>query len=63
MPVSRANDTGEKLERLRRAHADFLARLAEFEKEEKELARKIREMIDKKKIHDVLDKILQTKTD
>lgn len=46
---------------MRKIHADFLAQMSEFEKREKDLAQKVRRAIDDKKIHNVLDRIIQMK--
>lgn len=59
MPVSEVDALQQKVERLRKIHADFLIQIEKFEKEEKELARKVRKAIDDKKIHGVLDRILK----
>ncbi len=59
MPVSEVDALQQKVERLREIHADFLIQIEKFEKEEKELARKVRKAIDDKKIHGVLDRILK----
>ena len=59
MPVSEVDALQQKVERLREIHADFLIQIEKLEKEEKELARKVRKAIDDKKIHGVLDRILK----
>lgn len=59
MPVNEIDALQQKVERLREIHVGFLIQMEKFEKEEKELARKVRKAIDDKKIHGVLDKILK----
>lgn len=61
MPVNQDDAVQRKIKSLQKVHEDFLARMAEFEKEQSELAKKFRAVVDKKKIHNVLEKIIKMK--
>ena len=50
-------DTEEKIKRLQAAYDSFLADWEKVEREEQKMAEKLRQVIDKSKMHDILDTI------